>query len=349
MLASPHAGDNTQLRALANALGWPMEWKTVVYAAREELLRPLGLATLAGLDSEKSSPLVPPWPDAVLMAGRGAESVAFWLKRHGNPGLKTVFVGTPWADPAAFDLVIATPQYALPDAANILQLGLPIHGVTPELLAEADKAFAPRLAHLPKPFTALLVGGSSGPYAFTPEAARRLARQASDMAKTKGGSLLVTTSARTPAGVIDALVANISAPAHVHRWVRGDAENPFHAFLALADDIIVTADSVSMLSEAAATGKAVFLFDIEEGAYAMRASPAGQPIHWRGRSFGRTMFRLLINHAPPRFSRDLRIVQARAVDDGIATWLGDSPKPRRVAPEDGLALATARIRALFGL
>ena len=55
MLASPHAGDNTQLKALAKALGWPTDWKTLTYSAREEFVRPLGLATLAGLDRARSS------------------------------------------------------------------------------------------------------------------------------------------------------------------------------------------------------------------------------------------------------------------------------------------------------
>jgi hypothetical protein len=105
-----------------------------------------------------------------------------------------------------------------------------------------------------------------------------------------------------------------------------------------------------MMSEAVSTGKPVLLFDIEEGPYAMRADAGRQHIGWRGRSANASIFRLLINHAPPRFSRDLRVVHHQLVSSGRAQWLGDSPSTATPLPlEDGLARAVARIRGLFGL
>jgi len=96
VLQSPHSGDNTQLRAIAGALGWPAEVKKLSYRGHEGLLRLASLATLAGVDRKASSPLVAPWPDLVICSGRGAEAVAFWLRRQ-NPALRIVFVGTPWS------------------------------------------------------------------------------------------------------------------------------------------------------------------------------------------------------------------------------------------------------------
>lgn len=349
ILQSPHSGDNTQLRAIASGLGWPTESKRLCYRRHEGLLRLLGRPGLAGVDLAASSPLVAPWPDLVICSGRGAEAVAFWLKRQ-NPQLRIVFVGTPWSDLSRFDLVITTPQYRLPQASNVLHNLLPVHDVTPQRLAAEAAQWQPKLAHLPRPFTAVLVGGSSGPYHFTPAAAARLGREASALARAEGGSLLVTTSARTGAAAADALAAAIDVPSFVYRWQGDAAGNPFHAFLGLASRILVTADSVSMLSEAVSTGKPVLLFDIEEGRYAMRADGHAARIGWKGRSLAASMFRLLINHAPPRFSRDLRVVHRQLVGAGQAQWLGDPP-PRAPAAgvEDGLARAVARIRGLFGL
>ena len=356
ILASPHSGDNTQMTALAEALGWPCELKRLVYHRREAALRFLGLASLAGVDQPNSSRLAAPWPDLVICAGRGAEAVAFWLQRHGNPQLRIVFVGTPWNDPAHFDLVITTPQYGLPQASNILHNLLPMHGVTAERIAAEAARWEQRLSHLPKPCTAVLVGGSSGPYVFTPEAAARLGREASTMAKHVGGSLLVTTSARTPAAAADALAAATSVPSFIFRWTRQAGDNPFHAFLGLADRIVVTGDSISMLAEACATRKPVALFDIEEGPYAMRAEDglagaAGRlpPIGWRGRSPDATAFRLLMNHAPVRWSRDLRIIHRQLINAGFASWLGEEPKCEPPDDEPALARGVARIRQLFAL
>src|SRR5262250_2513041 len=109
LLASPHQGDNTQLLALG--------------------------ATLLGLDRQRSSRIAPPWPDLVIGAGRPTEAVALWLRRHANPNVRLVYLGTPWAPLDRFDLVITTPQYRLPQRANVLHNSLPLHGLTPERLA----------------------------------------------------------------------------------------------------------------------------------------------------------------------------------------------------------------------
>jgi uncharacterized protein len=73
------------------------------------------------------------------------------------------------------------------------------------------------------------------------------------------------------------------------------------------------------------------------------------PIHWRGRNLDTTAFRLLMRYAPPRWSRDLRIVQRDAVANGLASWLGDEPLPRQAGQPSDLERAVARVRQLFGL
>lgn len=351
ILQSPHSGDNTQLRAIAGALGWPSEVKKLAYRRHEGLLRLLSRPTLAGVDAAASSRLEAPWPDLVICSGRGAEAVAFWLRGQ-NPKLRIVFVGTPWSDLQRFDLVITTPQYRLPQAPNVLHNMLPLHDVTAQRIAAEAARWNVKLGALPRPFTAVLVGGASGPYRFTPDAARRLGREASALARADGGSLLVTTSARTGDAATEALAAAIDVPRFLYRWNRDKTDNPFHAFLGLASRIVVTADSISMMAEAASTAKPVLLFDIEEGPYSMRAEEqsARSAIGLRGRTLDATFFRLLINHAPPRFSRDLRVVHRQLVASGLAQWLGDAPDARIALPApDELARSTARIRGLFGL
>jgi mitochondrial fission protein ELM1 len=347
-------GDNTQLNAIAAALGWPFETKHLVYRQVEPLLRFLSLPSLAGVDLPRSSHLTESWPDLLLCAGRGAEAVSFWLKQK-NSALRTVFVGTPWADPARFDLVIASAQYGLSPAPNVLNTALPLHDVTMGRIEMAARQWQERLGHLPRPRIAILVGGSSGPYLFTAQSAERLGREASKLATQGGGSLLVTTSPRTPPAVAQALAKTITAPHVFHHWTREAAENPFHAFLGLADEIVVTADSISMLSEAVATGKPVRMFDIEEGSQSMRAEQQQgaaevlPPIYWRGRTLDATMFRLLMNYAPARWSRDLRIVHRQLLASGRVSWLGDArPQVGEPALPD-LERATSRIRALFGI
>ena len=354
---SPQSGDNTQLRALIEALGLPVEMKRFAFRPLEWLPRILLGATLRSIDRAKSSSLDPPYPDLIIIAGRGNEGVAFWVRRNLNPALRLVFVGMPWARVDQFDLVITTPQYRLPVAPNVLHNELPMHDVAPQRLATSASMWQPTFAGLPKPWIAVLVGGRSGPYVFGPDAARRLARAISDRARKLGCSLLVTTSARTPQAAAETLFAGIDVPFHGHRWQGVNSTNPFHAYLALADEVIVTADSISMITEACATGKPTYLFDIEEGQRSMRAEEAmartGAKLpapYWKGADLESTLWRIGLRFGPDWWTRDIRIVHRALTASNRVAWLGEPPlQPRAADPMQDLHRAVARIRSLMDL
>ena len=328
VLSSPRAGERTQLLALAEALGCPYEIKRITHRPLGAALELLGGEHLAGVDGERSDTLEAPWPDVVLLAHQSNEMVARWIRRRSGGRTRLVLLGRPWAPVESFDLVVTTPQYELPEAANVLQNLLPLHGVTAERLADAAERWEPRLAHLPRPFVTVLVGGSSGPYVVDAAAAERLGREVSALARGLGGSVLVTTSARTPAAAVDALFAAIDAPACLHRWVASDSQNPYFGFLGLADRIIVTADSISMIAEASATGKPVEMFDFGSGAVPMRDNAAvdpDQPLLVRVRGWLYETYMRLPRGRLNR-TRDLRIVHRALLATGRVTWSGEQTR-----------------------
>jgi hypothetical protein len=263
----------------------------------------------------------------------------------------------PWARLDQFDLVITTPQYRLPVLPNVLHNALPLHDIGAERLAAAANQWEPVLAALPKPRIAVLVGGRSGPYSFGPDAAARLARAASDKARKLGGSLLVTTSARTSEAAAQALFTGLDVPFHSHQWQAGQKTNPFHAYLALADEIIVTADSISMITEACATGKPTYLFDIEEGLRAMRAEEAKArpgarlpPPHWKGADLSTTLWRIGLRFGPDWWTRDIRIVHQALTASRRVAWLGEPlPQSGTLDPAQDMRRALARVRAFIDL
>ena len=159
-----------------------------------------------------------------------------------------------------FDLVITTPQYRLPPRSNVLHLSAALNRIDGERLATAGVAWAPRLSGLPRPFTALFVGGNSATYRLDAETAERLGASASAAVAAAGGTLLVSTSPRTPADAAEGLIKAITCRSFIYRWKAGDPDNPYHGFLALADRFIVTADSASLLVEACLMGKPVEVF-----------------------------------------------------------------------------------------
>jgi hypothetical protein len=96
---------------------------------------------------------------------------------------------------------------------------------------------------------------------FAPADAAALARRASRLAQSQGGSLLIATSRRTTGACEDALARALDAPHLLHRYGRREdlCDEPYLAILGSADAVLVTADSASMCSEACATGRPVFL------------------------------------------------------------------------------------------
>lgn len=345
-------GDNAQVLALAEALGWPFEVKHFVYQSSELLSNLLLGATLAGIVNSKSSPLKPPWPDLIITAGRRNEPVARWIRRQSRGRLRIVHIGRPWARLEHFDLIITTPQYRLPERPNVLHNHTTLHRVTEARLAEAAAAWGPRFAHLPRPFIGVLVGGHSGPYTLDALTAARLATQASTLAMAQGGSLLVTTSARTPPEATDALIAAITTPAYVFRWTANAEDNPYYAYLALAERFIVTGESISMLTEACATQKPLYIFPFGQGTFAMEEEGA-ESLANDGRSKSPFRFKALTHHVgmrwgPRRLYRDVRTMHRWLIATGRAVWLGQPfPPGPPPAPLDDTERAVERVKAFF--
>ncbi len=341
VLLNHRAGENAQVVALAEALGWPFEIKRFTYRKQVPFLL-LG-ASLAGIRADESDPLVAPWPDLIISASSRNEPVCRWIQKQAAKSgkkVRLVHVGRPWNRIERFDLVITTPQYRLPQRPNVVHNSTTLHRVTIKRLAEEGRKWRAHLAHLPRPYIAVMIGGSSGPYVMDRKAATLLARQANALARNAGGSLLVTTSARTPAGVMDAFAKELDVPAHLFCWSQKSKENPYYGYLALADQIVVTSDTVSMLTEACATRKPVHIFDLGQ----VRRGLKGWSLD-RMRSI---IYRFGMNYAPKRLTRDLSLVHRRMIADGRAVWLGQPFPPGPVSDfSTDMDRAVRRVHGLF--
>jgi len=307
------AGDNTQVLALARELGFDFVEKHIL-AQPWELATHLGLRiTLAGIDRANSSPLQAPWPDLVISAGRRNEPVARWIKQQSGGGARLVHIGRPWAPLSTWDLVVTTPQYFLPEQDNILHNTLPLHRMPERALASAVQRLEPQLVDLPRPWIVVLMGGNSGHFVMTTEKGRRLGILANDLAVAAGGSLLVTDSPRTPTAAGDALQRQLSAPHFCHRW-GDEGDNPYLGLLAVADAFAVTGESMSMLGEAAAMSRPLFIFDVGDGDAPWWLLPHS----YRYKSLSH---RLAMRFGPQRMRRDIGNIQSAMIEAGVATIL----------------------------
>ncbi len=263
-LVDDRAGNRSQCLGVADALGLDYRVKEIVTGPLASLPNLLLGASFAGLDAGSRAGFSPPWPDLVIAAGRRIAPVARKIRRLGGGSVFLAQVMHPGAGPREFGLIAQPRHDRAVSGANVLPITGAPHRLTPERLAEAAERWRGRFDGLPKPWLALIVGGATRRRNFTNSMARELGARASKMALLAGGSLLVTTSRRT-GDAAEALIDAVAAPAHVHRWDDisqdgGGDDNPYHGYLALADGVIVTGDSVSMCSEACAGTLPVHIF-----------------------------------------------------------------------------------------
>jgi mitochondrial fission protein ELM1 len=337
LLGNRH-GDNRQLLAIADALGRPYRAVQLRFGRGARLAPARWFAHRLTWRPEPA--LAPPWPRAVLAAGRKSVPAALWIRRASGGTTRLVHVNRPWAPLAWFDLVVTTPQYALPERDNVLVNLLPF--VPPVAPAPLPASFAAPAATLPRPWTAVLVGGNSRPFVLDAASATRLAATVNAEVKKGGGGAWVLDSPRTPAEATAALERRLEVPALFVRFGRD--ENCYAALLGLADRFIVTADSASMLTEALLSGKPVTPFALPADAdWRWRLGAAWRRAAERAPgSASRRLLDRLVGLGALASVRDLGKLQQALADAGLFDHAG---KALALAEEER-ARTVARIKAV---
>jgi len=264
VLADPRAGTAAQALGIAERLDVP--FRTVALEWGRLAALPWPWPSLAGLTPAARARIAPPWPRLVISAGRRAAPVALWLGRH---GARTVHCMRPGFGAGRFDLLVIGRHDRPRPAPNVLPILGAASRMSPARLAAARAEWA-ELGALPGPRVALMVGG-------------RVRGEGLDMATAAtlvpalrrhfpGATILASTSRRTGEAAADHIAADLAGTPHrLFRWGQS-GPNPYAGFLAWADVIAVTGDSVSMLSEACGTGAPVLVVSEEPGRHAALAA-----------------------------------------------------------------------------
>ena len=187
-------------------------------------------------------------------AGRRAALATRLLRER---GARVVQVLHPRMATAHWDLVVA-PEHDGRSGANVITLCGSLNPVDDPWLAQGRHDF-PALGKLPGPRTVVLMGGPTPAVRFDRGAFEVMAAKLEHWLAMDGGSLVVIGSRRTPAKLA-ALARTYWADVPGLRWFdAGDGENPYAGALAWADRIVVSPDSVNMVSEACATTCPVYV------------------------------------------------------------------------------------------
>lgn len=264
ILLDSRTGSVGQARGVAQQLNtekFSISEKILEYTKLSGLPNFLRGRTLIGLTPESKNVICGPFPDMVLSTSRRTVPIARFIKKY-SPRTKLIQLMHPGRTGLKeFDLVMVPEHDKNKKAYSNIKyiVGAP-HRITEKVLNNASSVWAEKFADLPKPLTAVIIGGAIKGKEFSLENAAALGEKIRQFKEKTGGSILITTSRRTGAKAEKAIMEALKGiPAYTFLW--GDKnDNPYMGYLACADNIIVTGDSVSMCCEACGTGKPVFVF-----------------------------------------------------------------------------------------
>lgn len=256
------AGMVAQVRALAVALGVEIEMKTLILPAPYRWLpsrfytgRPAKQVAAFLLQAKVQGRA----PGLVISCGRKGSAAAMALRLL-MPATKFICLQDPRVPSHHFDLVVAMAHDRI-EGPNVIKTRFALHDITPQKLAHAREKFLPVFEPYPAPRVAVLLGGSTNKYTLTQSGMQQLIAQLQALQKNTQASLLITPSRRTGEANTALLARAFAGDVRVY-FYGGHGENPYLGLLALADYIVVTNDSVNMMSEAIATGKPVYILPL---------------------------------------------------------------------------------------
>lgn len=250
------AGMVVQARGVADALGLDYEMKEVHPTGIFRVLAPWGPVNPAEKLGDPGSAFGPPWPRVVIATGRASIPYIRAIRRKAGPATYTVVLQDPKSGANTADL-IWVPAHDRRRGPNVTTTVTAPHSFSQTRLTSLRSALPDEITALPTPRVAVVLGGKNGVYKFNEADDARFAASLQSLAAL-GASFMITSSRRTHQRLVTA-VDNATRDAPRILWT-GDGENPYANFLAAADALIVTADSVNMCGEACATGRPVYIF-----------------------------------------------------------------------------------------
>ena len=260
-LTDDRAGHNAHTLGLAQSLGLPFDTKELHFNALAHAPNALLGASLATLGNKDS--LAAPYPNLVIASGRRMVPLMRSIKQH-SPQTKLIQCLWP-GTVEPFDLILAPEHDTLPDDSRIIPYKAALHALTESDLRDAAITFQALFDGYPKPHLGVLIGGHSKHGKATLDDLHHLIDTAELLAGD--GTLFITTSRRTPKVFAASIRDRLTGSYYLYEW-GDEGANPYRGIQALADALIVSGDSISMIAESCFSGKPVL---IDDGFHSMSA------------------------------------------------------------------------------
>ena len=215
------------------------------------------------------------YPKIIIGAGRKSANISCFIKNQAkleNIKIVNIHIMNPQMNFNFFDLII------LPDhdkanycRNNIIRINGAINNINHSTLEQAVIKFQQtplyqKIDLQAQNKIALLIGGSSKNSIFEPKSMQNLIEHSCKIAKEMSAQLLILNSRRTSNQLNEIIKSSLDGNYYFFDCNDKDfnQNNPYLAILGIANFIIATGDSISMISEALNSGKTIYIFDEEK-------------------------------------------------------------------------------------
>ena len=191
-------------------------------------------------------------PGLIISCGRKSVIPSILLKKK-NPKIFTIHIQDPKVSFKNFDAIIA-PEHDNLNGDNVYSSKGAIHYITEPEIKKAEPYLANKIKS--QKLVSLILGGPNKYYSFNKDQLIEIFNEIKSKFISNGYKVIVIPSMRTPKTSIELATKELGASGYVVNSVDKQA---YLSALALADNVIVTCDSTSMISEAAISGKPIFV------------------------------------------------------------------------------------------
>ena len=354
LLTGGKAGDDAQARLLASALELPVDEKPLAFKPAYVQGKPWFRASFSHLADDATHGLDPPWPELVITVGRRPAMAALEIKKRSEGFSKIVLIGRP-RQSRGFDLSVSPAQFMVPETPEICRVPWPFLKPDEARVTQAVSDWHGRFESLPRPLTAVFVGGATVPYALGASEGGELVRRVRQATKEEGFHYYCT-SRRSSLAIVDALGKSIAErpdQERLFRWTADGADNPYLGLLGLADRFVVTGDSLSMMLEVAQLSRPLALYVPPLGLRPRSLLARGsRPFLYRWdqcveRFEPRGLTNRLFSLGAINYARDLGAIHRQLLSSGRAALLGEGFNSRPEQLDLELGRVVSRVRKLI--
>ena len=196
--------------------------------------------------------------DIIISCGRKSVIPSIYLKNSSNKKIFNIHIQDPKVDLKHFDFIVA-PEHDAMKGQNVISTRGAIHYLTENEINENKDYLNSFIKKDERKIWTLIMGGPTKYYDYSPKNINNIFKKINELSKIHNFQLVAIPSMRTPINIIHYAKEYFGED---HTVIMDVDKKAYLSALAIAQNIIVTCDSSSMISEAALTGKPIYIASI---------------------------------------------------------------------------------------